>query len=81
MLFNSDSNVFNFSVDNYGSTFTDAGIGVNAPGHANANTKGAVGGDAPILVGKASVDNIYVRGTAALAPDTSMTCIAYGLGG
>lgn len=34
-------NDFGWSVDNYGSTYTDAGIGVSSPGHANANTKGA----------------------------------------
>lgn len=34
-------NDFQWSVDNFGSTYTDAGIGVNSPGHANANTKGA----------------------------------------
>ena len=34
-------NSFAFSVDNFGATYTDAGIGTNAPGHANANTKGA----------------------------------------
>ena len=32
---------FGFSVDNFGATYTDAGLGVNSPGHANANTKGA----------------------------------------
>lgn len=34
-------NDFQFSVDNFGATYTDAGIGTNVPGHANANTKGA----------------------------------------
>jgi hypothetical protein len=32
---------FNWSVDNFGSTYSDAGFGVSSPGHANANTKGA----------------------------------------
>jgi hypothetical protein len=32
---------FNWSVDNFGATYSDAGFGVNSPGHANANTKGA----------------------------------------
>lgn len=32
---------FGWSVDNFGATYTDAGIGLNSPGHANANTKGA----------------------------------------
>lgn len=41
MLLNPDRNVFNWSADNFGSTFTDTGFAVNAPGHANANTKGA----------------------------------------
>lgn len=40
MLF-SPYNQFNWSVDNFGATYTDAGLGVNSPGHANANTKGA----------------------------------------
>ena len=34
-------NQFNWSVNNFGATYTDAGIGVTSPGHANANTKGA----------------------------------------
>lgn len=34
-------NSFNWSVDNFGSAYADATIGVNSPGHANANTKGA----------------------------------------
>jgi len=33
-------NHFNWSVDNFG-TFSDAAAGVNVPGHANANQKGA----------------------------------------
>ena len=41
MLLVPDSNTFNFQVDNYGATYSDAGFGTNAPGHANANTKGA----------------------------------------
>jgi hypothetical protein len=40
MLFTS-GNTFNWSVDNFGATYSDAGIGLNSPGHANANTKGA----------------------------------------
>jgi hypothetical protein len=32
---------FGWQVDNFGATFSDTGIGVNSPGHANANTKGA----------------------------------------
>lgn len=32
---------FGWSVDNFGATYTDAGLGLNSPGHANANTKGA----------------------------------------
>ena len=32
---------FNWSVDNFGSTFTDAGFGTNVPGNASANVKGA----------------------------------------
>lgn len=32
---------FGWQVDNFGSTYTDTGIGINSPGHANANTKGA----------------------------------------
>jgi len=32
---------FGWSADNFGATYTDAGIGLNSPGHANANTKGA----------------------------------------
>ena len=32
---------FGWSVDNFGATLTDTGIGINSPGHANANTKGA----------------------------------------
>lgn len=32
---------FNWAVDNFGATYSDAGIGINSPGHANANTKGA----------------------------------------
>jgi hypothetical protein len=34
-------NSFGWSVDNYGATYTDTGLGTNSPGHANANTKGA----------------------------------------
>jgi hypothetical protein len=34
-------NEFNFTADNFGATYSDAGFGTNAPGHANANTKGA----------------------------------------
>jgi len=34
-------NDFGWQVDNWGSTFTDTGIGANSPGHLNANTKGA----------------------------------------
>ena len=34
-------NDFGWQVDNFGATYTDAGLGVNSPGHANANTKGA----------------------------------------
>src|SRR3990167_2326754 len=34
-------NDFNWSVDNFGTSFTNAGLGANSPGHANANTKGA----------------------------------------
>src|SRR3990172_3985425 len=34
-------NDFGWSADNFGATYTDAGIGVDSPGHANANTKGA----------------------------------------
>jgi hypothetical protein len=34
-------NHFNWSVDNFGATYSDAGFGVSSPGHANANTKGA----------------------------------------
>ena len=34
-------NTFNFTVDNFGSTYSDTGVGTNSPGHANANTKGA----------------------------------------
>jgi hypothetical protein len=34
-------NDFGWSVDNFGATYSDAGIGLNSPGHANANTKGA----------------------------------------
>lgn len=40
MLFTLGNN-FNWQVDNFGSTYTDAGLGINSPGHANANTKGA----------------------------------------
>jgi len=32
---------FGWSADNFGATYSDAGIGTNSPGHANANTKGA----------------------------------------
>jgi hypothetical protein len=32
---------FGWQVDNFGATFSDTGIGLNSPGHANANTKGA----------------------------------------
>ena len=35
------SNHFNWSVDNFGATYTDAAFGVSSPGHASANTKGA----------------------------------------
>ena len=41
MLFVPDTNTFNFQVDNYGATYTDAGFGLNAPGNASANVKGA----------------------------------------
>lgn len=41
MLWTPPAGDFGFSVDNYGSTYSDAGIGTNSPGHANANTKGA----------------------------------------
>lgn len=34
-------NDFMFSVDNFGATYTDAGIGLNCPGNASANVKGA----------------------------------------
>lgn len=34
-------NQFNWSVDNFGATYSDAGVGVSSPGHASANTKGA----------------------------------------
>jgi hypothetical protein len=34
-------NEFNWTVDNFGATFTDAGLGTNSPGHLNANQKGA----------------------------------------
>lgn len=34
-------NTYGWSVDNFGSTYSDAGFGVSSPGHANANTKGA----------------------------------------
>lgn len=34
-------NDFGWSVDNFGATYSDAGIGLNSPGHLNANTKGA----------------------------------------
>ena len=37
----SPANDFNWSVDNFGATYTDTGLGINSPGHANANTKGA----------------------------------------
>lgn len=40
MLWTPGSN-FNWSVDNFGATYSDAGIGANSPGHASANTKGA----------------------------------------
>ena len=40
MLF-TPGNDFMWSASNFGSTYTDAGLGVNSPGHANANTKGA----------------------------------------
>lgn len=32
---------FNWSIDNFGSTFSDAGFGTNVPGNASANVKGA----------------------------------------
>ncbi len=32
---------FNWSVDNWTATYSDAGFGVSSPGHASANTKGA----------------------------------------
>lgn len=41
MLMLNDVNTFNFSVDNFGATYTDAGIGTNVPGNASANVKGA----------------------------------------
>lgn len=34
-------NDFNFSVDNFGATYTDTGIGTSVPGNASANAKGA----------------------------------------
>lgn len=34
-------NHFNWSTDNFGATYTDAGFGTSLPGHASANTKGA----------------------------------------
>jgi len=40
MLF-TPGNCFNWQADNFGTTYTDAGIGANSPGHASANTKGA----------------------------------------
>jgi hypothetical protein len=41
MLWTPSGNSFGFSVDNFGATYTDAGIGVNSPGNASANVKGA----------------------------------------
>jgi len=40
-MFFTPTNDFQWSVDNFGSTYSDSGIGLNSPGHANANTKGA----------------------------------------
>lgn len=34
-------NNFGWQIDNFGATYTDTGIGLNSPGHLNANTKGA----------------------------------------
>lgn len=41
MLFNPDSNEFNFSVDNFGASYLDANIGVNCVAAGSAFVKGA----------------------------------------
>lgn len=41
MLCSSVPNNFGWQVSNFGATYSDAAIGTNVPGHANANTKGA----------------------------------------
>lgn len=40
-MFNPNPNCFTWSVDNFGSTYSDTGFAINSPGHASANTKGA----------------------------------------
>lgn len=46
----SPANDFNWSVDNFGATYTDIGLGTNSPGNASANAKGA---NANLLTGLA----------------------------